>query len=93
MRSRPQLLFPLPHLLLSHLRVSSAEPRAVPTAQLRRFHATVDLNPTRIARDAGDISEAIIQHLASLVDAKVTVTLEIKQPCPTVFQKTLFAPF
>ena len=50
--------------------------------QLRRFHATAELNPTRIARDAGDISEAIIQHLASLVDAKVTVTLEIQAAVP-----------
>ena len=50
--------------------------------QLRRFHATAELNPTRIARDAGDISEAIIQHLAALVDAKVTVTLEIQATVP-----------
>lgn len=50
--------------------------------KLRRFHATVDLNPTRIARDAGDIGEAIIQHLASLVDAKVTLTLEIQAAVP-----------
>ncbi len=49
---------------------------------LRRFHATAELNPTRIARDAGDISEAIIQHLAALVDAKVTVTLEIQATVP-----------
>lgn len=50
--------------------------------QLRRFHATAKLNPTRIARDAGDISEAIIQHLAALVDADVTVTLEIQAAVP-----------
>jgi len=61
---------------------SSGESTVVPAAQLRRFHATVDLNPTRIAREAGDISEAIIQHLASLVDAKVTVTLEIQAAAP-----------
>jgi hypothetical protein len=34
--------------------------------KLRRFHATAELNATRIARDAVDISEAIIQHLAAL---------------------------
>ncbi len=50
--------------------------------QLRRFHATAELNATRIALDAGDISEAIIQHLAALVDAKVTVTLEIQAAVP-----------
>jgi hypothetical protein len=50
--------------------------------QLQRFHATAELNPTRIARDAGDISEAIIQHLAALLDAKVTVTLEIQAAVP-----------
>ncbi|MGC9293542.1 MAG: Swt1 family HEPN domain-containing protein [Acidobacteriaceae bacterium] len=50
--------------------------------QLCRFHATAKLDPTRVARDAGDISEAIIQHLAALVDADVTVTLEIQAAVP-----------
>jgi len=59
------------------------QPNPATTAgKLRRFHATVDLSPTRIARDAGEIGEAIIQHLASLVDAKVTLTLEIQAAVP-----------
>jgi len=59
------------------------QPNSATTAKkLRRFHATVDLSPTRIARDAGEIGEAIIQHLASLVDAKVTLTLEIQAAVP-----------
>ena len=45
--------------------------------QPRRFHGTVDLDATRVGRDAGKIAEEVIAHLSGLVGAKVTVTLEI----------------
>jgi uncharacterized protein len=48
----------------------------------RRFYGTVELNDTRVGRDAGQIAEAVIQHLASLVGAKVTITLEIHAELP-----------
>jgi predicted AAA+ superfamily ATPase len=45
---------------------------------LRRFHGTVALDPTRMSRDAGRIAEEVVQHLAGLVGADVTITLEIQ---------------
>jgi hypothetical protein len=36
----------------------------------------------RIGRDAGRIAEEVIQHLASLPDADVSVTLEIQVRAP-----------
>lgn len=48
----------------------------------RRFYGTVELNPTRISRDAGQIAEAIIQHLTTLPNAKVTITLELHADLP-----------
>jgi hypothetical protein len=44
---------------------------------LRRFHGTVELDPTRMSRDAGRISDKILTHLASLIGAKAKVLLEI----------------
>jgi hypothetical protein len=42
----------------------------------------VELNPTRVGRDAGRIAEEVISHLAGLVGATVTVTLEIDADIP-----------
>jgi hypothetical protein len=57
-------------------RVTEATPKA------RRFHGTVDLNPGRVGRDAGQIAEAVVQHLAGLVGSKVQVSLEIHAEVP-----------
>jgi hypothetical protein len=46
-------------------------------AQPRRFHGSVALEPTRVGRDAGRIADEVISHLAGLVGADVSVTLEI----------------
>ena len=43
----------------------------------KRFHGTVNLDPTRLGRDAGRIGDEVVAHLAGLVDANVRVTLEI----------------
>ncbi|MBI3922761.1 MAG: ATP-binding protein [Armatimonadetes bacterium] len=43
----------------------------------RRFHGTVQLDPTRLTRDAGQLAEEVVQHLTSLVGADVEVTMEI----------------
>lgn len=48
----------------------------------RRFHGNVDLDPTRVGRDAGRIADEVIAHLAGLVGAKVRVTLEIEADVP-----------
>ena len=55
-----------------------------PTAtQPVRFHGTVPLDSTRVGRDAGRIADEVISHLAGLVGAKVTVTLEISAEVPS----------
>ena len=50
--------------------------------KLRRFHGTVNLDPTRVGRDASRIAEEVIAHLAGLVGAEVTVTLDIAAKLP-----------
>ena len=61
----------------------AAPPRPAPARQLRRFHRTVSLNPTRVGRDAGRIAEEVIAHLTGLVGAEVSVTLEIEAALAT----------
>jgi predicted AAA+ superfamily ATPase len=43
-----------------------------------RYHGTAGIDPIRVAKDAGQIAEEVIQHLTSLNGAKVKVTLEIE---------------
>jgi predicted AAA+ superfamily ATPase len=50
--------------------------------QLRRFHGSKQLDATRLNRDAGQIADEVLQHLASLVGARVRVTLEIEADLP-----------
>jgi hypothetical protein len=57
-------------------------PAARAPARPKRFHASVILNPTRVGRDAGQIAEEVIAHLAGLSSARVTVTLEIEAEAP-----------
>ena len=52
-------------------------------AQPKRFHGTVKLDATRVGRDASRIADEVISHVASLVGAKVTVTLEIEAEIPS----------
>ena len=55
-----------------------------PTAtQPVRFHGTVPLDSTRVGRDASRIADEVISHLAGLVGARVTVTLEIQAEVPS----------
>ena len=59
-------------------------PPDTPTAiQPVRFHGTVPLDSARVGRDAGRIADEVISHLAGLVGAKVTVTLEISAEVPS----------
>ena len=48
----------------------------------RRFYGTVEIDPVRAGRDVGQIAEAVIQHLAGQVGARVKVTLEIEAALP-----------
>jgi hypothetical protein len=42
----------------------------------------VEVDPTRVGRDAGRIAEEVIAHLVSLPGAQVRVTLEIEAMVP-----------
>lgn len=53
-----------------------------PPLQAKRFHGSATLDPTRVGRDASKIAEEVIAHLAGLVGATVTVTLEIEARIP-----------
>jgi len=48
----------------------------------KRFHGTVELDPTRVGRDASRIADEVVSHLSGLVGANVTVTLEIEAAIP-----------
>ena len=53
-----------------------------PAAQPTRFHGTVQLDTMRAGRNASQIADEVVAHLAGLPRAKVTVTLEIAAEIP-----------
>jgi hypothetical protein len=53
------------------------------TPMLRRFHGAAKIDATRLSRDVDLIASSVVQHLAGLLDAKVTVTLEIEAEIPS----------
>jgi hypothetical protein len=53
-----------------------------PAPQLRRFHASVTIDPLRLGRDASQIAEEVVQHLTRIVGAEVGITLEIQADLP-----------
>ena len=63
---------------------AGAQPAEAPKpAPPKRFHGTVELDPTRVGRDAGRIADEVISHLAGLVGANVRVMLEIEAEIPS----------
>lgn len=48
----------------------------------RRFYAMVDIDPDRAGRDVGRIAEEVLQHLTTLPNANVKVTVEIESEVP-----------
>jgi hypothetical protein len=54
-----------------------------PAKKPKRFYGTVTLDPARVGRDAGRIADEVVSHLAGLVGAEVTVTLEIQATIPS----------
>jgi predicted AAA+ superfamily ATPase len=52
------------------------------TGKPKRFHGSVELDATRVGRDAGRIADEVISHLSGLVGANVKVTLEIEAEIP-----------
>ena len=53
------------------------------TPTLRRFHGSAKIDATRLSRDVDAIASSVVQHLAGLLDAKVTITVEIEAELPS----------
>jgi hypothetical protein len=53
------------------------------TPVLRRFHGSAKIDATRVSRDVDLIASSVVQHLAGLLDAKVTITVEIDAEIPS----------
>ena len=47
-----------------------------------RYHGSVELDATRVGRDAGQIADEVISHLSGIVGSEVKVTLEIEASVP-----------
>lgn len=48
----------------------------------RRFYGVVEVDATRLGRDAGRIAQEVLAHLTGLKNAEVTVSLEIQAEVP-----------
>ncbi|PTQ88007.1 Swt1 family HEPN domain-containing protein [Nitrosomonas ureae] len=60
---------------------TSGEPQLA-ASKPKRFYGTAVLDTTRVGRDASRIADEVISHLAGLVGAMVTVTIEIEAEIP-----------
>ncbi len=58
------------------------EDDVAPPALPKRFFGTVRLDPLRVARDMGVVTEEVLQHLNALPGAEVEVTVEISATVP-----------
>ena len=58
------------------------EPEPTPSSSAKRYHGSVKLDPTRVGRDAGQVADEVIAHLAGLLGADVKLTLEIEANIP-----------
>jgi len=64
--------------------VGPKEGETPPAAEVpRRFYGSVELDATRLGRDASQIAEEVIQHLTALVGSTVRLTLEIEANIPS----------
>lgn len=61
-----------------------AQPAEAPRpAPPKRFHGAVELDPACVGRDAAQIADEVISHLAGLVGARLKATLEIEADIPS----------
>jgi predicted AAA+ superfamily ATPase len=62
---------------------SSSGNAPAPQTLPKRFYGSIELDPLRVNRDAGKIAEEVIAHLNGLIDANVSITLEISAEVPS----------
>ena len=48
----------------------------------KRFYGVVEVDASRLGRDAGRIAQEVISHLVGLKDANVTVSIEVQAEVP-----------
>ena len=63
-------------------RLGDTDGNGQPRPTARRYHGSVQLDPTRVGRDAGMIAEEVVAHLVGLMGADVRLTLEIEAEIP-----------
>jgi hypothetical protein len=56
--------------------------RPPPPKKMRRFHGSIEVDPKRAGRDAGNIAESVIQYLGLEKESDVKVTIEITAYMP-----------
>ncbi|MFG0335518.1 MAG: ATP-binding protein, partial [Maioricimonas sp. JB049] len=61
---------------------AAVETSAVVETKPRRFYGSVQLDATRVGRDAGRIAQEVLSHLTGLPGAKAEVVLEIQVEIP-----------
>ena len=54
-----------------------------PDPRPTRYYGSVQLDANRVGRDAGQIAEEVIAHLAGIVGARVKITLDIEADIPS----------
>ena len=62
-------------------------PLAPPDSPPKRFYGSINLDPIRAARDAQQVIEEVVQHLTSLSNATVVVTMDIRATVSDGFPK------
>lgn len=62
----------------TELKTNSSTVVTIETQPKRRFHGTVELSSLRLIDHVQQIADEVVQHLTSLKNAKVKVTLEIE---------------
>ena len=63
-------------------RSSKEDPVVTPRPTAKHYHGSVKLDPTRVGRDASQVADEVIAHLAGLLGADVKLTLEIEASTP-----------
>jgi len=63
--------------------IGPADGRQPEKPVLRRSHGSAKIDATRLSRDVDVIAGSVVQHLTGLLDAKVTITVEIEAKIPT----------
>ena len=67
---------------------TAAEPSATvapPEQGARRFYGVVSLDPERLNRDFGRVTQEVVQHLTGLLGTEVEVTVEVRAVAPEGF--------